>query len=464
MVKTYILDTNIILDDLNNIFKIYNNENILILPSITLDELDTKKTNFDELGYRSREFGRFLDECEIQVISNPSLLDFVKQELTDNLRLSKLTTKSNNITLYVADLKEFESDTKYRNTTILNDRKIIEICQYFKDSILISFDVMCRLKALSENIEAETLKGSSQDTQYQFIKELSLKDYIDLDGTKVYDFDKDYQPENFNYIIKFDNGKTDIYQVFNDTLYKLDENNINKQDIKPLNLGQKLFVGSVISDFTNIIISNAPAGSGKSLLAISTAMRLIKEKKFNKIVYIRNSIESIDKGEDIGYLPGLEEKFAIYNHPLYDNLKFIAKQQLTQANHNKSNKDQISEDLIDKRAEELQERYNITTMWIGELRGRTISDAVVIIDEVQNFSKSSLRTSISRLDKGCKLIVIGSNNQIDNPYINKYTNGLSVLFNATKEKHPEVKLHATTMDKIVRGGITAFAERVFNSK
>ena len=161
-------------------------------------------------------------------------------------------------------------------------------------------------------------------------------------------------------------------------------------------------MGSVISDFTNIIISNAPAGSGKSLLAISTAMRLVKEKKFNKIVYIRNSIESIDKGEDIGYLPGLEEKFAIYNHPLYDNLKFIAKQQLTQANHNKSNKDQISEDLIDKRAEELQERYNITTMWIGELRGRTISDAVVIIDEVQNFSKSSLRTSISRLDKGCK--------------------------------------------------------------
>ena len=375
-----------------------------------------------------------------------------------------MTNKSNNITLYVADLKEFESDTKYRHTTILNDRKIIEICQYFKDSILISFDVMCRLKALSENIEAETLKGSSQEIDYHFIKELSLKDYIDLDGTKVYDFDKDYQPDNFNYIIKFDNGKTDVYQVFNDTLYRLDESNINKQDIKPLNLGQKLFVGSVISDYTNIIISDAPAGSGKTLLALSTAIRLVKEKKFNRIVYIRNSIESIDKGEDIGYLPGLEEKFAIYNHPLYDTLKFIAKQQLTQANHNKSNKDQISDELIDKRAEELQERYNITTMWIGELRGRTISDAVVICDEFGNFSKKSGQLVISRLDKGCKLIVIGSNNQIDNPYINKYTNGLSVLFNATKEKHPEVKLHATTMDKIVRGGITAFAERVFNSK
>ena len=323
---------------------------------------------------------------------------------------------------------------------------------------------MCRLKALSENIEAETLKGSSQEIDYHFIKEISLKDYIDLDGTKVYDFDKDYQPDNFNYIIKFDNGKTDVYQVFNDTLYRLDESNINKQDIKPLNLGQKLFVGSVISDFTNIIISDAPAGSGKTLLALSTAIRLVKEKKFNRIVYIRNSIESIDKGEDIGYLPGLEEKFAIYNHPLYDTLKFIAKQQLTQANHNKSNKDQISDELIDKRAEELQERYNITTMWIGELRGRTISDAVVICDEFGNFSKKSGQLVISRLDKGCKLIVIGSNNQIDNPYINKYTNALSTLFNATKEKHPEVKLHATVMDKIVRGGITAFAERVFNSK
>lgn len=102
-------------------------------------------------------------------------------------------------------------------------------------------------------------------------------------------------------------------------------------------------------------------------------------------------------------------------------------------------------------------------MWVGELRGRTISDAVVICDEFQNFGPKTSQTTISRIDKTCKLVVIGSNNQIDNLYTNKYTNGLTMLLNATKKENPEVNLFACNLNKVVRGPITAFAERVFSN-
>ena len=115
-------------------------------------------------------------------------------------------------------------------------------------------------------------------------------------------------------------------------------------------------------------------------------MKLINKKKFSNIVYARNSIESLAKGEDVGYLPGMEEKFRIYNHPLYDSLRFIAKTELTKSNANKTkaNVTTISEDTITAKVDEYIEKFKIQTMWVGEMRGRTITDAIVIVDEIQN--------------------------------------------------------------------------------
>jgi len=83
-------------------------------------------------------------------------------------------------------------------------------------------------------------------------------------------------------------------------------------------------------------------------------------------------------------------------------------------------------------------------------------------DHAGNFSKKSLQTVISRLDKDCKLICIGSNRQIDNNYVNKYTNGLRVLLDCSSENNPEINMFATRLDRVVRGPITEWAERVFS--
>lgn len=198
--------------------------------------------------------------------------------------------------------------------------------------------------------------------------------------------------------------------------------------------------------------------SGKTLLALSAGMKMIRQGKYDKIIYIRNSVESVDKAEEVGFLPGLEEKFKIYNYPLFDTLEFIAQKDMRKKENNQS------QESIDSKVEELIAKYHIETVWNGSIRGRTISNAFVIIDEVQNFAKSSLHTVLSRMDKDSKVVCIGSNRQIDHPYINKYTNGLSVLIGAAKESNNEVNLFGTELDKVVRGKITEFAERIFEKK
>lgn len=445
--KTYILDTNIILDNVENIFKLQNSENKIVIPETVVDELDTKKTDMSELGYRAREFARFLGSLEFQNI---------KKENGYNIS----TFKNENISIEILGKETYTSDDQFsKSPAILADRRIIETCKYYPDGIFITLDNMCRIRATIEGIKTQTFgETSNSELDYNFIKEID-DDYA-TENMDIYELDPDHKPENYNYLIHQTDGKTLLARVVNERLQIIDEENLNKQDVKPLNIGQKFFVDSILDEKIQMVISPAMAGTGKSYVSIGTAMRLIHEKKYERIVYIRNSIESLSQGEDVGYLSGNEEKFAVFNHPLYDCLHMIARTQLTRSNNNKSKKTEISSEAIEERVKELIKRYNIETMWIGELRGRTISNAIVICDEFQNFSKKSALTAISRLDKTCKSIIIGSNNQIDNIYINKYVNGLTALLNASKEKNPEINICSVPLTKVVRGPITEFAERV----
>ncbi|MEJ2373189.1 MAG: PhoH family protein, partial [Sulfurimonas sp.] len=119
---------------------------------------------------------------------------------------------------------------------------------------------------------------------------------------------------------------------------------------------------------------------------------------------------------------------------------------------------------IKSKTDDLIERYNIEMLWPGEARGRTLNDAIVIMDEWQNSSESTTQLILSRLDESCLGIVIGSNRQIDNLYLNKYNNGLTTLLKHTKYEHPELKMFAITLDRAVRGKFAEFTERIFENK
>ena len=445
--KTYIIDTNIILDSLENLFKLYNSENRIVICDTVIDEVDSKKSGLDELGYRAREFARFLDSLSIDSV-----------ETDNDITITKLSNKS--IKLELFSKSEYVADSKYaKSPAILADRKIIECCKYYESGILVSLDTMCRLRAICESIDVETLGNQDSDINYRFDKMIDFDK--PFENQCIFEIDPEHKQNNYNYLISETCGNKILCRVVNESIKIVDEKNLMKQDVSPKNIGQKFFVDSILDPQINLIAVSALAGSGKSLLAVATAMRLVNEKKFNKIVYIRNSIESLDRGEDIGYLGGNEEKFAVYNHPLYDSLSFIAQKQLEKSNNNKSKKTEIKPENLEERVNELIKRYNIETMWVGELRGRTISKAVVIWDEAQNASKKTGLLILSRLDKDCKIIITGSNAQIDNAYTNKYVNALTTILKAGFEKHKEINMTCVNLDKMIRGPITAFAERVF---
>jgi PhoH-like ATPase len=328
---------------------------------------------------------------------------------------------------------------------------------------------MCRNRAISMGIKTETIKGTQEDFVFEHIKYVnSTHSKSSLNNLDIYTLDPQHKPENCSYVVTLeDTGEKVIGYVEKDCFVCIDEDMLQKQEVSPRNIEQKLFSSAILNPYFSIVVADSPAGSGKTLIALSSAMKLVDSKttNYNKIVYIRNSIESIDKGEDVGYLAGNDEKFKIYNYPLYDSLSFIAHKQLDRSNSNKTkaNRTIITQEAIEEKTNELLKRYAIETMWVGEMRGRTISNAVVIVDEAQNMSAKTGSLVFSRLDEGCKLIVIGSNKQIDNPYINKYINTLSTLLLASKQNHPELNIFACELKKVLRGKITEFSERIFGS-
>ena len=456
--KVYSIDTCVILDNPSNIIKLYDNGNIIIVPEVVIDELDNKKGGLTELGYNAREFARFLEEAEI-----------LSKEQKGDLLFIKTRIESLNIELFIVSKNEYKCESSKIALNILNDRKILEVSkdsqEFYPDIIFISLDIMARTRALSLGIKTESLKGKDKDISYKFHKTIEVENAHRFDGKRIIELDPEYELDNFSYtVIDSLTGKPFIGQVENNHLYYFDDTSF-KQKVRPINKEQKFLTNAILSGHADVICVDAKAGSGKTLIALATAMELVKQKKYGGILYIRNSIESTAKGEEVGFLPGLESKFAIYNHPLMDSLMFIAKSELKKSNANKTkaNTTVIDNETLKETVDNLQKQYNIETCWVGEARGRTFSNVIVICDEFQNFSGSTGQLILSRLDKDCKAICIGSNKQIDNMYTNKFINSLTTLLKATKEEQV-IKLFACELNTVVRGPITEFAEKIFSQK
>ena len=460
--KIYCCDTNIILDGARN-FMVLSEEgrNLIVLPETVLDEIDSKKSGFDEINFNAREFGRLLFDAEIK---DKTTIDVNGQTITI------IETSVENTIIHIISKEKYAADSDNTSASIRNDRKILEITKEVIDHgyggiKFISLDVMARTRAISIGIETEPLNLGVTDIELEFIK------YIDLSGTDielvnntdVTIYNPDHVANNFNYVFTVDGGRKYLCTVQHGKIVFLEESELRKQNVNPMNTEQLFFSNALLSPYYNIIVAEAKAGSGKTLLAVSAAMELIKRKDYQRIVYIRNSIESLAKGEDIGYLSTNEAKFEIYNFPLFDTLSYIANKMLKNSKENKPGKGEfITEDRISEKTEELVEKYQIETMWTGSARGRTISNAVIIIDEAQNMANSTLQLILTRIDDSCKVVVLGSNRQIDNSFVTKYTNGLTTLLNATKAVHTEVNLFGIELKKVLRGPITAFAEKVFS--
>ncbi len=453
--KVYVVDTNVILQNIQNIFNISDGgTNIVVVPETVLIELEDKKKLFNDLGYYSRAFARFLASTKTKEV------DFKR-----NYKVVKMY--KDEIEVHIISKDVYESEMLEHNIAESNDKRIIEVAQiaqeYYRGLkvIFLSIDIYARTFALFKNIKTQTLKDDRADIpEFNFIKtvELDSSHFNRLNNLPIVQIDENYAKQNFCYEFISPDGNTTYAIIINEMINIIDESEFNPLVIRPANLKQKFFLKAMISNMYDLLVIDAKAGSGKTLMSIASAMRLIDIGAYEKIVYVRNSIESLDKGADVGYLAGNDEKFRIYNMALYDTLEFIAKKKL------KKHENRDNQESIQSKTEELIGRYNIEMLWPGEARGRTLSDAIVIMDEWQNSSENTTQLILSRLDESCMAIVIGSNRQIDNLYLNKYNNGLTTLLKQTKFSHPEINMFAIELDKAVRGRFAEFTERIFEKK
>lgn len=453
--KVYVVDTNIILQNIQNLQKLSDNgTNIIVIPETVLIELEDKKKQLDELGFYSREFARMLADAKTKKV------DYKKQFNVVKMLLGTLE-------IHIISKKEYDSEMLPENFAESNDKRIVEIAElaqsYYKGAkiVFISIDVYARIFAMLKNIKTETLHEDKADVPtFQFIKNFPLDSihFNSLHSRPIDDIDPEHAPENFCYEFNAPDGNKELAVIANRRINLIDKSDFHGLAVKPKNLKQTFLLKALLCNLYNLIVVDAKAGSGKTLLSIASAIKLIDKGYYEKIVYVRNSIESLDRGADIGYLAGNDEKFRIYNMALYDTLEFIAKNSI------KKHQNRDREESINSKVADLISRYNIETFWPGEARGRTLSDAIVILDEWQNSSEKTTQLMLSRLDESCMAIVIGSNRQIDNLYLNKYNNGLTTLLKQTKFDHEGVNMFAIELDKAVRGKFAEFAENTFENR
>ena len=453
--KVYVLDTNVILQNVKNLTDISDNgTNTVVIPETVLLELEDKKKLFTDIGYHAREFARILAKMKIKEV------DYKRY-----YKVVKLHTEQMEVHIISKDV--YDTQVEQHNISESNDKRIIEAAQiaqeYYKGShvIFLSLDIYARTFALFANLKTQTLHDDRSDVpKFEFVKtiELDSSNFNRLHLMDVKQIDPEYIMENFCYEFKSSDGNSIYAIIINQKIHIIDDSDFKGLMIKPANLKQRFFLKALLSNMYNLLVIDAKAGSGKTLMSICAAMRLIDLGMYEKIVYVRNSIESLDKGADVGYLAGNDEKFRIYNMALYDTLEFVAKKQLKKT-ESRDNKESIM-----SKQQELINKYQIDMLWPGEARGRTLSGAIVIMDEWQNSSENTTQLILSRLDESCMAVVIGSNRQIDNLYLNKYNNGLTTLLKQTRYEHPELKMFAIELQKAVRGKFAEFTERIFENK
>ena len=446
----YVIDTNIILNDVENIFLLsQNGENLIVIPETVLDETDSFKSGFGEINFQAREFARLYDDSEILQIDRNA----AKKLIT----ISSRAFRNGEVAyINVISKKKYDSDADSGlAANIKNDRKIIEIARDIqlehKNTMFVSLDTMAKVRALSIGVEIYNLK-SNEYKLIQLFAELTMehpqKEYKDFEIESM-----DVPKTTQHLCITDPLGKPYYYYRTGAHFILLDDAELTRQEINPQNMGQKVLASQMLDEYYDVVVSDSPAGSGKTLIALSAAMKLLDthRDKYDKIVYIRKTV--ISDTEELGFLKGnLDEKMAGYLAPLFSNLSFIVEKKY------KNRKTKMTQEELEAKKEEMIAKYRIQSKYEGHLRGDNIRNAVIIWDEAQNNTVSSGKTILTRFSENCKVFILGSTKQIDSKYVNKYNNALTFLLNKIGKNNMRVHVTGYNLTKTVRSAIAEWAD------
>jgi PhoH-like ATPase len=423
--KTYVLDTSVCLSDANSIYNYSNND--IIIPLKVLEEIDKHKKRQDGVGVNARNIIRYFDELRS------------KGSLQKGVRLGKgkgiLKVLPDSLSDLPADLDPGVPDHKILSSAISADKD-----NGNRKTILVSRDINLRVISdavgiLSEDYTENQIIKEEGDL-YKGFRSVSVDEkLIDhfYSGEEVYleeELTKTFYPNEFVMMVSNQNEKKSAIGKFVNPftpLHRLNEYKTGLWGVHSRNKEQTFALDLLMDPSVQIVSLVGKAGSGKTLISVAAGLQQVvsnpniadlakgfrqKDGLYKKLVISR---PVMPMGKDIGFLPGtMEEKMAPWLAPVQDNLKFLT-----------GNDQTTLQQYMDKGVIEMEA--------LTYIRGRSIANAFIVIDEAQNLTHHEIKTILTRVGEGTKIVLTGDIEQIDNIYVNERSSGLTHAVERFKE-------------------------------
>ncbi|HYE17584.1 MAG TPA: PhoH family protein [Tepidisphaeraceae bacterium] len=420
--KTFVLDTNVLLHNPNAIFLFADND--VVIPFDVIEELDKFKSSSDDLGRNARTVIRHLDRLRRQ------------GKLADGIDL-----KETGGTLRV--ILEKDKQACPGLTADSPDNRIIctayALRQQGKPVYFISKDINARIKADTIGLIAEDFENQKVDFErlYTGYQEVTVP---------AAQIDKLYQDKQLRASFEGVALRANEYVLLKDAVdpshtalarYKADLGYLVPVrprrgpvfGIMPRNVQQTMALDLLMDDSVKLVSLIGSAGTGKTLVALAAGMsKVLNEQTYQKLLVAR---PIMPMGRDIGYLPGdKDEKLTAWMQPIFDNMSYLLSNRLS----GEGQPHAASLSTVEQRMKQLVESGQVVMEPLTYIRGRSIPHQFMIVDEAQNLTPHEVKTIASRVGEGTKLVLTGDASQIDNPYLDSSSNGLSYLVERLKGK------------------------------
>ncbi len=408
--KNFVLDTNVLLHDPKALEKFEDND--IYLPIVVIEEIDKFKKNMNEIGRNARYVARFLDSLR----DRGRLDDGVK--LGENLGVLRIVFSRKQVDLWPQIGNPADNAILNVALELTKEKEAVG-----EKVIFVTKDANLRIKADAVGVKAEDYKNDrveigdlyTGETEYLCSGELIARIYKE----KIIERPEDLKllPNQFITLVNQENEKNTAlaryYKAgeFGNDVLKLVEKVKDVWGISPRNKQQIFAFDLLLDPKISLVSLVGKAGTGKTLLAIASGLLQVADRDTYKRLLISRPV--IPMGRDIGFLPGdIESKMGPWMKPLYDNLDFIISR---------------NEEYAVPSYKELENQNILQVEPLTYIRGRSIPEQFIIIDEAQNLTPLEVKTIITRAGEGTKIVLTGDPYQIDNPYVDASTNGLSYL-------------------------------------
>ena len=418
--KVFVLDTNVLLHDPMAIF--HFQEHDIVIPIVVIEEIDTFKKDQTDLGRNARNVSRQLDKLR----AAGTLSQGVPLEGGGSLKVDVAQHPMDLIT--TLDKHKADNQILACALELMNVRK--------EKVVMVSKDTNLRIKADALGLLAEdyTTDKVAVDELYTgtavWLVDPAQVDML-FDGGLVPEEGQELNPNQFVTLVDRTNETHTALGRFyasDGRIHPLKRVEIAPWGIKPRNREQQFALELLLDDSVQVVTLLGKAGTGKTLLAIAAGLQqVVDDERFNKLLVSR---PVMPMGRDLGFLPGdISEKLRPYMQPIYDNLDFIVAANMEQRRRSSMTPGQ------------LEEGGYMAVEPLTYIRGRSIPNQFIIVDEAQNLTPHEVKTILTRAGDGTKIVLTGDPFQIDNPYVDASTNGLSYL--AEHFKHLELAGHVT---------------------